>query len=82
MRYIKDLPHPQIKIGLYSWNSKYIVKIEAGPYEQTYKIGEFDVTGPDEVEAMLSESFIASVLARFGEMDRDWSERIEEGNVQ
>ncbi|MBO0935972.1 hypothetical protein J2I47_05385 [Fibrella sp. HMF5335] len=73
MRYIKDLPHPQVKISLYSWNSKYIVKIEAGPYEQTYKIGEFDVTGPDDVESMISESFMASVLARFGEMDRDWS---------
>ena len=80
MRYIKDLPHPQIKISLYSWNSKYIVKIEAGPYEQTYKIDAFDVTGPDEVEALISESFIASVLTRFQEMDRDWSESID--NVQ
>lgn len=77
MRYIKDLPHPQIKIGLYSWNSKYIVKIEAGPYEQTYKLAEFDVTGPDEVEALITEPFIASVLARFQQMDKDWSEAID-----
>jgi hypothetical protein len=77
MRYIKDLPHPQIKISLYSWNSKYIVKIEAGPYEQTYKIAEFDVTGPDDVEALITEPFIASVLARFGQMDADWTEAIQ-----
>ena len=74
MRYLKDIAHPQLKIGLYAWNSKYIVKIEAGPYEQTYKVAEFDVTGPDEVESLLSESFLASVVSRFQQMDADWTE--------
>lgn len=74
MRYLKDIAHPQLKIGLYAWNSKYIVKIEAGPYEQTYKVAEFDVTGPDEVESFLSESFLASVVTRFQQMDADWTE--------
>ncbi|HEY0109177.1 MAG TPA: hypothetical protein VGB67_06060 [Fibrella sp.] len=74
MRYLKDIAHPQLKIGLYTWNNKYIVKIEAGPYEQTYKVAEFDVTGPDEVESLLSAPFLASVLTRFQQMDKDWTE--------
>lgn len=74
MRYIKDIAHAQLKISLYSWNSKYIVKIDAGPYEQTYKVAEFDVTGPDEVETLLSADFLASVVSRFQQMDADWTE--------
>lgn len=74
MRYLKDVLHPQLKISLYSWNSKYIVKIEAGPYEQTYKVAEFDVTGPDDVESLLTEKFLTAVTARFQDMDRDWTE--------
>lgn len=77
MRYLKDIPHPQAKIGLYSWNGKYIVKIEAGPYEQTYKVAEFDISGPDEVETLLSPHFMERVLARFQEMDKDWGDAID-----
>jgi hypothetical protein len=43
MRYIKDIPHVQFKIGLYQWNSKYIIKVESGMYEQTYKIDDYEV---------------------------------------
>ena len=78
MRYIKDVTHPQYKISLFSWNSKYILKIEAGPYEQTYKVAEFDVTGPDEVTSLLTEKFLTAVTARFQDMDRDWTEVIND----
>lgn len=72
MRFVHDIPHPQFRIGLYAWNGKYIVKIEAGPYEQTYKVSEMDITGADRVQAMLDEPFLAGVARRFGEMDADW----------
>lgn len=78
MRYLKDIAHPHLKIGLYAWNSKYIVKIEAGPYEQTYKVAEFDVAGIEEVEALLSETFLVTVANRFQQMDADWTEAIGE----
>ena len=76
MRYLKEIAHPQVKISLFSWNNKYILKLEAGPYEQTYKVAEFDVSGPDEVETLLTDTFMARVLARFLDMDRDWNEVI------
>lgn len=79
MRYLKDIPHAQLKISLFVWNSKYIVKIEAGPYEQTYKVAEFDVTGPDEVAALLSPDFLASVQTRFQQMDADWTASLDNG---
>lgn len=72
MRFVHDIPHPQFRIGLYAWNGKYIVKIEAGPYEQTYKVSEMDIAGADSVQTMLDEPFLATVARRFGEMDADW----------
>lgn len=74
MRFIHDIPHPQFRIGVYAWNGKYIVKIEAGPYEQTYKVSEIDLTGPERVQAMLDEPFLTAVARRFGEMDADWQQ--------
>jgi hypothetical protein len=72
VRFVQDIPHPLFRIGLYAWNGKYIVKIEAGPYEQTYKISEMDLNDPDAVPMMLDDEFLSQVARRFQEMDADW----------
>ncbi|GAB2568527.1 hypothetical protein [Spirosoma areae] len=81
MRFVQDIPHPQFRIGLYAWNGKYIVKIEAGPYEQTYKISELDLLAPDAVPAMLDAEFLSRVASRFREMDADWQATGERNEV-
>ncbi len=81
MRFVQDLPHPQFRIGLYAWNGKYIVKIEAGPYEQTYKISELDMTSPDDVPALLDAPFLERVAQRFADMDADWTAAGERNGV-
>ncbi|MBC7571680.1 MAG: hypothetical protein H7319_18415 [Spirosoma sp.] len=72
MRFVQDVPHAQFKIGLFAWNSKYIVKIEAGPYEQTYKVSELDLLNPDAVPTLLDADFLSRVAQRFADMDADW----------
>lgn len=72
MRYIKYIPHPAFRIGLYGWNGKFIVKIEVGSYEQTYKISEMDVASEDEVTALLDEPFLRQVDDRFRQMHDDF----------
>lgn len=72
MRFVQDVPHAQFKIGLFAWNSKYIVKIEAGPYEQTYKVSELDLLNPDAVPTLLDADFLNRVAQRFADMDTDW----------
>jgi hypothetical protein len=81
VRFVNDIPHPQFRIGLYAWNGKYIVKIEAGPYEQTYKVSEMDIAEADSVQAMLDEPFLAGVARRFQEMDADWQQTGERNDV-
>ena len=56
-------------------NRKYIVKIEQGALEQTYKIAEDDVLdGVNSVFELLDQAFLATVLTRFHEMRKDFKE--------
>lgn len=69
MRVIADIPHPACKITLFYWNSKYLLKLERGMIEQTYKVSEFDVTTEEEALKLPDDAFIAEVMARFDEME-------------
>jgi hypothetical protein len=56
-------------------NNKYIVKIEQGHFEQSYKIAEADVTdGVNSVFEILDEAFLQTVAARFADMRKDYKE--------
>ncbi|MGB3617909.1 MAG: hypothetical protein WBA12_07300 [Catalinimonas sp.] len=72
MRVVDQIAHPRCQITLFAWNGKYLLKFEQPMLEQTYKVSEMDVTGPDEVRALArDEAFVAAVLRRFDEMRAD-----------
>ncbi|MGA0558714.1 hypothetical protein ACO2Q8_18800 [Larkinella sp. VNQ87] len=77
MRYLKEIPHPAFRVGLYAWNNKYLIKIEAGMYEQTYKISEMDVSSPEEVIRLVDEPFLQRVNERFAQMHEDFTKTVE-----
>ncbi|NEN23627.1 hypothetical protein G3O08_08945 [Cryomorpha ignava] len=74
MRIVKDIPHPRFKITVFSWNNKYIIKIEDAHLEQIYKIDEAQVSSLAEFENILSTPFLLKVLKRFSDMSEDFSE--------
>lgn len=74
MRVVAELPHPVMKITVFSWNEKYHIKFEAGTFEQTYKVKQLDVTGLDDIKKMVSEPFCNKVLERFVQMRDDFTE--------
>ncbi|WMJ72315.1 hypothetical protein RCC89_03930 [Cytophagaceae bacterium ABcell3] len=70
MRIVDEIPHLEFKITIYSWNGKYILKLEKGMYEQVYKISEMDVVGDEDAKKVIEdEEFMNSVMARFKEMN-------------
>jgi len=70
MRIVAEYPNVDFKITVYSWNGKYLLKIEKGMFEQTYKISEMDVTGDDDVKKIIEdETFVQEVKSRFREMN-------------
>lgn len=77
MRYVGDIATTDsYKISLYTWNEKYIVKIEAGPYEQMYKVNQLDFLGDEAAlrEVFTDEAFLKSVFARFQQMHSDFND--------
>jgi hypothetical protein len=75
MRIIAELPHPEFKISILNMNQKFIVKIEKGSFEQSYKIPEMDLTeGVNSVFEILDEDFLKTVSARFADMIKDYKE--------
>lgn len=71
MRNVAEIPHQGCKISIFSWNQKYLIKLEQADLEQTYKVNEFDVMGEDAVKKMITEDFIQAALKRFDEMRQD-----------
>lgn len=72
MRLVAEVPHPLMKISIFSWNEKYHLKFELGSFEQTYKIGHMDVQGLEEVKSMVDENFCTQVIERFVAMRSDY----------
>jgi hypothetical protein len=71
MRVIKEFAiSSAIKATFFSWNSKYIVKLESGNLEQVYKVAETEIGGLEALEAwVFSPEFMAGVQKQFESMD-------------
>lgn len=69
MRIVGEIPHADCKITLFSWNNRYLIKIERGRFEQTFKIDQFDLVGEVELMHIVNESFINESLHRFESME-------------
>jgi hypothetical protein len=82
LRLVKDIPHDRYKIQIFQYNGKYILKIELGQFEQSYKIGELDVDGLNEVERMITPELLGRALNRFIEMRADWGKAFNEKNEE
>ena len=75
MRIIAELPHPDFKISILNMNAKFIVKIEQGSLEQSYKIPDVDLAeGINSVFEILDEEFLKTVSARFIAMRTDFKD--------
>jgi len=74
MRIIGNIPHPDILITVFLMNEKYVIKMEAGPMEQTFKMPIDSVAGLDGIRQLLDEIFMKKVLQRFNEMFLDFQD--------
>lgn len=81
MRVVDEIPHERFKIQIFNYNSKYIVKVELGQFEQSYKIGEIDVMGLDDVKVMVNQEFLRGCLKRFLSMREDWEASFKNKNT-
>jgi hypothetical protein len=63
MRLLANIPHPILKISIFTNENRFILKCESGLYEQTFKFRDGD--GFDHVDAIIqlvTDSFCRDVL--------------------
>ncbi len=76
MRLIRNIPHELYQISIFEWNNKYIVKVESGPYEQSYKIDVLEIEESD-IPFLINKAFMQTVTQRFNQMHQDFSEAMD-----
>jgi hypothetical protein len=70
MRIVGEIPHDVFKITLFSWNNRYLIKLESGLLEQTYKINQYDLTSENDLYKIVDQAFLDDALYRFSEMEK------------
>mgnify|MGYP001585873754 CR=1 FL=1 len=77
MHFIKEIPHEKMRISLFQWNSKYILKYETQQLEQSYKFSVLDFSGQNEIEELAtSSSFQTFVISTFQQMYAEMGKQI------
>lgn len=71
MRIVKEVPLPDLKVTIFNWNNKYLVKLEQGLLEQTFKIPETEISSEQDLDALLTDEFLNKARQRFREMMTD-----------
>ena len=77
MRVVGELAHPELKITIFHWNNRYLIKLEAGLLEQTFKIHEYDVSSEEDVKKLIDKDFVNAAIARFNDMAESLSNSLK-----
>ena len=79
MRVVQEIPGEHYNTTIYSWNNRLLIKFEAGPLEQTYKVSELDLLPGTDLAAVVADpDFSKKIVKRFTEMDQDFGQLISE----
>ena len=68
MRLIKTLFIEDIKITIFDFDLKYVIKFENYRLEQTYKLDKLEFSGLDDLERKINSDIIKSIKNRFSDM--------------
>jgi len=77
MRVVKEFIQEEIRISVFSWNNKYILKYELGPMEQTFKVSEMDILEEADLAVFWEGDFFETVKNRFEEMGKSFRTQLE-----
>lgn len=77
MRVIREISRDGIRISLFDWNNKYLLKFDSGMVEQTFKISAMDVLDEKDLDQLLEGVFFDEVKERFDEMHQSLHNAME-----
>jgi len=68
MRIVANIPHPAFTVTVFQHNEKYLVKLEGGLMEQTYKFPKEAVDSLETLKRLLDDAFYDRSTAIHSEM--------------
>ena len=71
MRLIKTLFIEDIKITIFDFDLKYVIKFEKNRLEQTFKLDKLEFSELDDLERKINSDIIKSIKNRFLDMSKD-----------
>lgn len=69
MRVVREINKPNVKITIFNWNGKFLIKFEQGYLEQTYKVDELDLISEGDLDNFLTAEFINAISLQFKTMN-------------
>lgn len=77
MRQVREFLKEDVKVTVFFWNNKYLIKFEQGPLEQTFKVSEYDILEESDLDRFSGGKFFELVRERFKEMGLILQKEIE-----
>ena len=71
MRLIKTLFIEDIKVTIFDFDLKYVIKFEKNRLEQTFKLDKLEFSELDNLERKINSDIIKSIKNRFSDMTSD-----------
>ena len=71
MRIVSNLFKDDIKISIFDYDLKYVIKFEYNRLEQTYKVDKFEYRNLSELEKKINNHFLENIKKRFSKMSID-----------
>ena len=71
MRLIKTLFIEDIKVTIFDFDLKYVIKFEKNWLEQTFKLDKLEFSHLDDLERKINSDIIKSIKNRFSDMTSD-----------
>ena len=71
MRIVSNLFKDDIKISIFDYDLKYVIKFEFNRLEQTYKVDKFEYRNLSELEKKINNNFLKNIKKRFHKMSID-----------
>jgi hypothetical protein len=68
MRIVDSIPHPRLKISIFSLDTRWTVKFEDGPAEITLKYKKENFPNVEEVKRLVDESLLNAVGQKMEEL--------------
>jgi len=72
MRTLGTIPHPECLITVFSYNGRTLLRFEAGPMEQTFRLPGEEYPSIEAVQRIVDERFVQESMAHFNAMYRSY----------